>query len=75
MDEVIHDSMSELDNLSAYLSKLRDMTRAARVDGMYLSLILRLLGRVYRCPCRAVDYRVGLRAQKAFPHGRRVRDV
>ena len=28
MDEVIHDSMSELDNLSAYLSKLRDMTRA-----------------------------------------------
>jgi len=24
----IHDSMSELDNLSAYLSKLRDMTRA-----------------------------------------------
>ena len=28
MDEVIHDSVSELDNLSAYLSKLRDMTRA-----------------------------------------------
>lgn len=28
MDEVIHDSLSELDNLSAYLSKLRDMTRA-----------------------------------------------
>ena len=28
MDEVIHDSMSELDNLSDYLSKLRDMTRA-----------------------------------------------
>lgn len=28
MDEVIHDSISELDNLSAYLSKLRDMTRA-----------------------------------------------
>lgn len=25
---MIHDSMSELDNLSAYLSKLRDMTRA-----------------------------------------------
>lgn len=28
MDEVIRDSMSELDNLSAYLSKLREMTRA-----------------------------------------------
>ena len=28
MDAVIHDSLSELDNLSAYLSKLRDMTRA-----------------------------------------------
>ncbi len=28
MDEVIRDSISELDNLSAYLSKLRDMTRA-----------------------------------------------
>ena len=28
MDEGIHDSMSELDNLSAYLSKLRDMTSA-----------------------------------------------
>lgn len=28
MDEVVRDSMSELDNLSAYLQKLRDMTRA-----------------------------------------------
>lgn len=28
MDEVVRDSLSELDNLSAYLSKLRDMTRA-----------------------------------------------
>ncbi|MGI6814482.1 sensor histidine kinase [Bacteroides sp. KG123] len=28
MDEVVRDSMSELDNLSAYLRKLRDMTRA-----------------------------------------------
>ncbi len=28
MDEVVRDSISELDNLSAYLRKLRDMTRA-----------------------------------------------
>lgn len=28
MDEVVRDSVSELDNLSAYLRKLRDMTRA-----------------------------------------------
>lgn len=28
MDEVVRDSLSELDNLSAYLRKLRDMTRA-----------------------------------------------
>lgn len=28
MDEVVHDSIFELDNLSAYLQKLRDMTRA-----------------------------------------------
>lgn len=28
MDEVVRDSISELDNLSAYLQKLRDMTRA-----------------------------------------------
>lgn len=28
MDEVVKDSMFELDNLSAYLSKVRDMTRA-----------------------------------------------
>ncbi len=28
MDEVVRDSLSELDNLSAYLQKLRDMTRA-----------------------------------------------
>ncbi|MDO4165606.1 MAG: HAMP domain-containing sensor histidine kinase [Bacteroides sp.] len=28
MDEVVSDSVSELDNLSAYLQKLRDMTRA-----------------------------------------------
>lgn len=28
MDEVVKDSMFELDNLSAYLAKLRDMTRA-----------------------------------------------
>ncbi len=28
MDEVVRDSMLELDNLSAYLQKLRDMTRA-----------------------------------------------
>lgn len=38
MDEVIHDSMSELDNLSAYLSKLRDMTRA---DDEYTQLSVR----------------------------------
>ena len=28
MDEVVKDSMFELDNLSAYLAKVRDMTRA-----------------------------------------------
>lgn len=28
MDDVVHDSLSELDNLSGYLQKLRDMTRA-----------------------------------------------
>ena len=28
MDELVHESHSELDNLSAYLQKLRDMTRA-----------------------------------------------
>lgn len=28
MDEIVRDSISELDNLSAYLQKLRDMTRA-----------------------------------------------
>lgn len=38
MDEVIHDSMSELGNLSAYLSKLRDMTRA---DDEYTQLSVR----------------------------------
>ena len=38
MDEVIHDSMSELDNLSAYLSKLRDMTRA---DDEHMQLSIR----------------------------------
>ncbi len=38
MDEVIHDSMSELNNLSAYLSKLRDMTRA---DDDYTQLSVR----------------------------------
>jgi two-component system phosphate regulon sensor histidine kinase PhoR len=38
MDEVIRDSMSELDNLSAYLSKLRDMTRA---DDEHTQLVIR----------------------------------
>ena len=28
MDEVLKDSMFEIDNLSAYLAKVRDMTRA-----------------------------------------------
>lgn len=38
MDEVVRDSISELDNLSAYLSKLRDMTRA---DDEHTQLIVR----------------------------------
>ncbi len=38
MDEVVRDSMSELDNLSAYLSKLRDMTRA---DDEHTQLVVR----------------------------------
>lgn len=56
MDAVIHDSISELDNLSAYLSKLRDMTRA---DDEHTQLSVRTfsikdtldkLVRLYHCP-------------------------
>lgn len=56
MDEVVCDSMSELDNLSAYLQKLRDMTRAdderaqLSLSTFYLKPVVEKLVRLQHAP-------------------------
>lgn len=56
MDNVVHDSLSELDNLSGYLQKLRDMTRAddertqLTISTFQLLPVVEKLLKLYRSP-------------------------